>query len=74
MSKNELLEQELDEILEKYHLLAWKELVLEVLSKNEQKEKEHWEESYSASVTKDIARIIEITETLTETLTETEAA
>ena len=67
MSKNELIEQELDEILEKYHLLSWKELVLEVLSMNEQKEKEHWEKSYSTSVTNDIARIIEITETLTET-------
>ena len=74
MSKNELIEQELDEILEKYHLLPWKELVLEVLSKNEQKEKEHWQESYSVSVTNDIARIIEIMEALTENLTEIEAA
>jgi hypothetical protein len=67
MSKNELIEQELDEILEKYHLLSWKELVLEVLSKNEQKEKEHREELYSTSVTNDITRIIEITEALKET-------
>jgi hypothetical protein len=67
MSKNELIEQELDEILEKYHLLSWKELVLEVLSKNEQKEKEHREELYSTNVTNDITRIIEITEALKET-------
>lgn len=80
MSKYELatqldntLEEELDMILERYHLLSWKELILEVLIENTQKEKKNWEasnyeeDSNSKRVINDLNRVIEIAETLKET-------
>jgi hypothetical protein len=67
MSKNELIEQQLDEILERYHLKYWKEEGLEELIMYAQKEKEHWEAIDNIRMTKDLTTIIEIAGTLRET-------
>jgi len=66
MSKNELTEQ-LDELLERYHLQYWKVEGLEDLSMYARKEKEYWESKENERMTRDMTRIIEISETLTGT-------
>jgi len=66
MSKNELTEQ-LDELLERYHLQYWKVEGLEDLSMYARKEKEHWESIGNKRMTNDMTRIIELSETLTAT-------
>ena len=65
MSKNELIEQQLDEILERYHLKYWKEESLEELIIHA--EKEHSEAIDNMRMTNDLTRIIQLAETLTET-------
>ncbi|MGB5505301.1 MAG: hypothetical protein WBM70_01305 [Sulfurovum sp.] len=67
MSKNESVEEQLNNILERYHLLYWKQLGLQELIKNAVREKEHWEAIDNIRMTNDMTRIIEIAETLTET-------
>lgn len=65
MSKNELIEQQLDEILERYYLKYWKEESLEELIMYAKKE--HSEAIDNIRITNDLAKIIELAETLTET-------
>lgn len=66
MSKNELTEQ-LDELLERYHLQYWKVEGLEDLSMYARKEKEYWESKENERMTRDMTKIIELSETLTAT-------
>jgi len=68
MSKNELIEQQLDEMLERYHLQYWKEEGLEELVMYAEREKKHWESIDNKRMTNDMTSIIEIAETLTETV------
>ncbi|WP_373033134.1 hypothetical protein [Sulfurovum sp.] len=68
MSKNELIEQQLNEILERYHLTYWKKEGLEELAIYARKEKEHWESIDNKRMTHDMSRIIELSETLTKTV------
>ncbi|MGB5505737.1 MAG: hypothetical protein WBM70_03520 [Sulfurovum sp.] len=66
MSKNELIEQQLDGILERYYYLKyWKEESLEELIIHA--EKEHSEAIDNMRMTNDLTRIIQLAETLTET-------
>ncbi|MGB5506256.1 MAG: hypothetical protein WBM70_06200 [Sulfurovum sp.] len=66
MSKNELIDQKLDEKLERYYYLKYlKEESLEDLIMYA--EKEHWESIDNIHRTNDLTRIIELAETLTET-------
>ncbi len=66
MSNNELIEQQLDEILERYYYLRyWKEESLEDLIMYA--EKEHSETIDNIRRSNDLIRIIELAETLAET-------
>ena len=78
MSKNEsiarltdeILEEQLVDILERYQLINWKQAGLEVLIKYAQREKEYWENSnnpHNTNLANDFTRVIEIAETLTKT-------
>jgi len=66
MSKNELIEQKLDEILEKYYYLKyWKEESLDELIMFA--EKEYTETVDNIRMKNDLIKIIELAESLTET-------
>lgn len=66
MSKNELIEQQLDKMLEGYYYLKyWKEESLEELIVNA--EREYSETIDNKNMINDLTRIIELAETLTET-------
>ena len=67
MSTNESIEQELNNLLERYHLLYWKNSGLEELIKNAQKEKKHWEAIDNIRMTSDMTRIIELADSLMAT-------
>lgn len=67
MSKNELAEQQLDEILNRYHLLYWKKSGLEELIKNAEKEKALWKARDNMRMTNDMTKIIEMAEILVST-------
>jgi len=66
MSMNESVERKLDEILERYHLLSWKEAGLKELIKSAQKEKEYWEVTNATHLINDLTKIIQIAENLTK--------
>ena len=64
MLTNESLERQLDGMLDRYHVLFWKELGLKALIKNAKKEKEIWEARNNRRITKIMSRIIKIAEIL----------
>jgi|GEM_PF-3936275 len=67
MITNESIEQELDNLLERYHILYWKNPGLKELINNAKKEKKHWEAIDNLRMTNDMTRIIELADMLMET-------
>jgi len=67
MFTNESLEEELNYLLERYHLLYWKKAGLKELINNAQREKRHWESIDNIRMTNDMNRIIELADALTQT-------
>jgi hypothetical protein len=67
MITNESIEQELNNILERYHVLYWKNSGLNELIKNAVREKKHWEAIDNIRMINDMTRIIDIANMLMET-------
>jgi len=65
INMNKSVERQLDQILERYRLLHWKEAGWQELIKYAHKEKEYWESVNKIHVINDLTRVIGMAETLT---------